>query len=446
MSLIFSMSGIRAVIGESFNPELSLKASMAFGQMLRKGPVIVGGDTRVSHEMVKGTIISGLLSVGIDVIYVGYVTTPTVQQEIRHHNASGGIVISASHNPIQWNGLKLMNATGSFLDTNEFNQFKSIYDSNNYKFVSWEKLGKLTVDTQALQRHVQKITSLIDCTNIQTSNLKVLVDANNGAGAVANPILLDALGINYEIMNPEPNGLFNHDPEPLEKNLSAIMNKMKTGDYDIGFIQDADADRLVILDENGNFIGEDYSLAYCMEYVLKKESQQNTNIVVNLSTSLVIKFLAEKYHSNIHYTKIGESNVTERIKSTSALVGGEGNGGVIYPKIGWGRDSLVGITLALKHLVDTKKNVSETISSYPRYIMKRDKIQVTNRDEISTFLQKVESQFSSFPINKEDGIKVSFNNSWLHVRPSNTEPIVRIFIEAQTQEEINRISKEVQNL
>jgi phosphomannomutase len=446
MSLIFSQSGTRAVIGDSFDPKLSLNMAMAFGKMLGKGPVIVGGDTRLSHEMVKGTVISGLLSVGTDVIYIGKVTTPTVQQEIRHHNAAGGIVITASHNPIQWNGIKVMNNTGSFLDSNEYEQYKAIYDSGNYELASWENLGTLTEDTGAIDRHVDKILSLIDVSDIKSSGLKVLIDANNGAGAVANPNLMDKLGVSYDILNPEPNGRFNHDPEPLQKNLSGVMEKMKQGDYDIGFIQDADADRLVILDENGRFIGEDYSLAYCIEHILEEEAKGDTDVVVNLSTSLVIKHLADKYDATLHYTKIGESNVTQKLKSEKALVGGEGNGGVIYPKIGWGRDSLVGIVIALKHLAKSKTSVSNTVSKYPKYIMSRDKFEVTTRDEVIEFLGKVEKNYEGQDVNTEDGIKVMFEKSWIHVRPSNTEPIVRIFVEAETELEISKLTEEVKNL
>ncbi|RAP39235.1 phosphoglucosamine mutase [Candidatus Marinamargulisbacteria bacterium SCGC AAA071-K20] len=446
MSLIFSLSGTRAIIGDSFDPTLSLNMAMAFGQILGKGPVIVGGDTRVSYEMVKGTVISGLLSVGVDVIDIGKVTTPTVQQEIRHHNAAGGIVITASHNPIQWNGIKLMNKTGSFLDTEEYDAFKSLYDTGNFKLATWDKLGTLTEDPNAIDRHIDKILSLIDVSVIKTSGLKVLIDANNGAGAIANPNLMDKLGVSYDILNPEPNGRFNHDPEPLQKNLSGVIEKMKEGDYDIGFIQDADADRLVILDENGRFIGEDYSLAYCIDYILEQEATESTDIVVNLSTSLIIKHLADKYKASLHYTKIGESNVTQKLKEKKALVGGEGNGGIIYPKIGWGRDSLVGIVIALKHLAESKTPVSETVSNYPKFVMSRDKFQVSTREEVSAFLNKVEQNYSDKDVNKEDGIKVMLDNSWIHVRPSNTEPIVRIFVEAQTESEVKRLTQEVKNL
>ena len=286
-SPIMSLSGTRAVIGESFDPKMALEMAMAFGQ-IRKGSIVVGGDTRQSHDMVKGCIISGLLSVGASVIDIGKVTTPTLQQAILHHKAAGGIVITASHNPIMWNGLKLMNHTGSFLDNQEYAEYMTVYQSKSFQLVSYDKLGTVKDDLNAVERHVNKIISTINIDVIRQANLKVLIDANFGAGAVANPVLLDKLGVQYDMIGAEPNGLFDHDPEPLEKNLSALKVGLKQGVYDIGFAQDADADRLVILDENGCFIGEDYSLAYCMDYVLSKEAHNQTEIVVNISTSLII--------------------------------------------------------------------------------------------------------------------------------------------------------------
>ncbi len=432
--LIMTMSGTRGVIGENLHPQIALKTAIAFGRFVKTGPVIVGGDTRTSYDMLNNAVISGLISIGIDVIDIGKVPTPTVQQMIRYHNASGGIVITASHNPIIWNGLKLMNKTGSFLEPDQYQEFLTYYQSDSDPLVSWDKLGKIQVDDQALKRHADTVLSVLPPDSIKKSGLRVLIDANNGAGAVADPFLMDQLGIEYEILNGEPNGHFAHDPEPMQKNLSQIMTYMKNGRFDIGFVQDADADRLVILDETGRFIGEDYSLALSVDYLLSKETDTDKTVVVNLSTSNVIRFVAEKHGAKLVQTKIGETNVTHEIKARKAQVGGEGNGGVIYPKVGWGRDSLVGIMAALGYLAESGKKVSELVAGYPAFVMIREKIEVSSQDQIQGVLDRVKALFSDLPQNTIDGIKIDIENGWIHVRPSNTEPIVRIFIEAESIE------------
>jgi phosphomannomutase len=441
-----SISGMRAVVGETLDPSLALKMGKAFGTFIGKGPVIIGGDTRVSYDMVQKAVVSGLVSVGTDVIDVGRVLTPTVQQMIRTFNAKGGIVISASHNPIQWNGIKLMNEAGSFLTPEEYAQFEPLIKEENFPLKSWDAIGTVTEVTDAVQRHVDIILSKIDTTSISASKLRVLVDPNNGAGALADPILLDALGVEYDILNADPNGKFNHDPEPLENNLTELKEALQKGNYDIGFAQDADADRLVILDERGRFIGEDYSLGICVDYILQTESSPSDCVVVNLSTSLVIENIAKQHGLTTHYTKIGETNVTEGIRQHNAIAGGEGNGGVIYPKVGWGRDSLVGIVLALKHLAESKKTVSEIVNSYPKFIMIKDKYSIASRDEVLPFLDKIKAHYASNKIDTQDGVKVYFDNAWVHVRPSNTEPIVRIFVEAPTKDEALRLIDEVKSL
>jgi phosphomannomutase len=441
--LIVSSSGTRAIVGENLHPKLGMDMAMAFGSFVGKGPVIVGGDTRVSYDMVKGSVISGLLAVGTDVIDIGKVPTPTVQQMIKHHNAAGGIVITASHNPIMWNGIKLMNETGSFLTSDQYDKYHQMLAGGNFKLAQWDDLGLLKEDNKALQKHVDLVLSIIDPAPIKNSGLKVLIDANNGTGALIDPILMDKLGVEYEIMNSEPDGKFAHDPEPLKGNLSGLIERLKAGDFDIGFVQDADADRLVILAGDGTFIGEDYSLAFCVDYILSQIADVNKRVVVNLSTSMVIDAVAKKHNATVDYTKIGEPNVTARLKEIKAQVGGEGNGGVIYPKVGWGRDSLVGIVIALKHLAAKKKTVSEIVGEYPKFVMLREKVAVSNREEIKEYLGKVEQKFPDAEKNKEDGIKIIFPNAWIHVRPSNTEPIVRVFIEAPTQEAADSLMAKV---
>jgi phosphomannomutase len=433
--LIMSMSGTRGVIGDTLSPQIALKMGMAFGALTGKGPVIVGGDTRTSHTMVKSAVIAGLTSVGTDVIDIGKVPTPTVQQMIRHFKAAGGLVITASHNPVIWNGIKMMNDSGSFLDDNQYKAFMALYESDTFPLAAWDAVGQVRIETHALDLHVDLVLSHFDVNDIRQANLKVIVDANNGAGAVADPILLQRLGVQYLILNNEPNGHFAHDPEPLRKNLNQIIHTMRECHYDIGFVQDADADRLVILDETGHFIGEDYSLGMCIDYILSEETDPNKKVVVNLSTSQVVEWIASKYQAKLFYTKIGETNVTQTIKSEQAHVGGEGNGGVIFPKVGWGRDSLVGIVVALKYLAKSKQKVSQIVSQYPKYTMLREKVSVSTREQVQQFLQDVTQKFPGCTTNTEDGVKILLENSWVHVRPSNTEPIIRIFVEAPSDEQ-----------
>lgn len=432
--LIMSLSGTRGIIGDNLHPEIALHQGMAFGMFVGKGPVIVGGDTRVSHDMVKFSVISGLLAVGTDVIDIGQVTTPTVQHLILHHGAKGGMVITASHNPVMWNGIKLMNHQGAFLVQDEFDQVMSAYHSKNFALSDWKTIGKYTQDSTALETHVDRVLAQVDITAIKAANLKVLVDANNSVGALADPILFKKLGVEFTLLHADPSGNFSHDPEPLEKNLSVLKEALKQGRYDIGFAQDADADRLVMLDETGRFIGEDYSLGVCVDQILRQEGGQGQTIVVNLSTSKVIEDLAARHGAKTAYTKIGESYVSSGLRSHNAIAGGEGNGGVIFPKIGWGRDSLVGMTLALKYLAESKQSLSKIVSHYPVYKMLREKISLSDRTQIQALINRVKDQFSSFPQNLEDGVKVSLPEGWIHVRPSNTEPIVRIFIEAPSLE------------
>ena len=433
-SLIHSISGTRGIIGDNLHPNIALNIGIAFGTTLGKGPVIIGGDTRTSHTMLKNAVIAGLTAVGTDVIDIGKVPTPTVQQAIKRHHAKGGIVVTASHNPVIWNGIKLMNETGSFLTESQFEAFNSILNSNHAQLKPWDQIGQVTVVEDAIEYHIDLILSKIDAQSIREANLKVLVDPNNGAGAMANQLLLDKLNVQYTILNAAPTGHFAHDPEPLKQNLSEIISTLSTGNFDIGFVQDADADRLVILDETGRFIGEDYSLAFCIDYILSEINDSDKKVVVNLSTSGVIDWIAQKHGAKVTQTKIGEANVTEGIKQLGAQVGGEGNGGIIYPAIGWGRDSLVGIVIALKHLAEKKQKVSQIVANYPQFIMLREKQALQKRDDVAPFLQKVKSAFPNASFNTLDGVKATLSDGWVHVRPSNTEPIVRIFIEAPTYE------------
>ncbi|MFA5880222.1 MAG: phosphoglucosamine mutase [Candidatus Margulisiibacteriota bacterium] len=443
LPLIMSTSGTRGIIGENLFPEVAVNISQAFGAYVKSGggsTIIVGGDTRVSYDMIKNAVVSGLIAVGINVIDIGQVPTPTVQHLIRYHKADGGIVITASHNPIMWNGIKLMSKSASFLNQTEHDEFKKFLDDKSkVKCVSFDQLGKITYNNNALEIHIDNVLSNLDITPLKNSNLKVLIDPNNGTGALVDPLLFEKLGVQYEMINSVPNGIFTHNPEPTKENVKSTIEYMQKRGFDIGFVQDADADRLVILDENGTFIGEDYSFAFCVDYILSKINTPDKKVVVNLSTSMVIEHVAKKYQAEVTYTKIGEPNVTAKLRELNADVGGEGNGGVIYPKIGWGRDSLVGMVVALLYLAETKKTVSGIIQTYPKYLMDRSKIEVGSRDEINQLIEKARSIFQGAAVNDIDGLKFTFDDAWLHIRSSNTEPIVRIFIEASSEARIKEL-------
>ncbi|MDA1354319.1 MAG: phosphoglucosamine mutase [bacterium] len=437
---IISPSGVRGIVGESLTIEFAAQVAAAFGAYLGGGKVVLGGDTRQSYGLYHAVVRDALLGIGCDVIDIGQAPTPTHQQAVRHHQADGAMVITASHNPIQWNGLKMMNREGGFLSQAEFDDFKPFLDKDFGELRGAIAPGECEEDNQAIERHVARIFEALDVSAIRKSTLKVLVDVNNGTGAIADPILFEKLGIQVAIMNGEPNGIFTHTPEPVKENLSQIMNAMKEGGFDIGFVQDPDADRLVILDENGHFIGEDYSLALCVDYILSHSDVSDKKVVVNLSTSQVVEDVAARYGATTHYTKIGETHVTQGLRDLGAVVGGEGNGGVIYPKVGWGRDSLTGIVIALKYLAESGKSVSQIVSDYPTYVMHRAKREVASREEVSQLLADFESKYQGEKMDTQDGVKVYLADGWIQMRPSNTEPIVRIFTEAKDIETAQRLA------
>lgn len=430
--LMISVSGMRGVVGDSLDPLLVLKMGNAFGRWVGSRTVVVGGDTRPSHAMVKSAVVAGLTSAGASVIDIGIVPTPTVQQAVRFHGAAGGVVVTASHNPEQWNGIKLMNASGSFLEPAEYTAVMAAYADTVLENKGWNGVGLVQTDSESISRHVDVIMDALDCRGLADSKLRVLVDVNHGAGAVADPILFEKLGMHVSFLEAAPDGHFAHEPEPLEKNLSALCAAMRSGNYDIGFAQDPDADRLVIVDEKGHFIGEDYSLGLCIDYILKTVGGASPQVVVNLSTSRVIEDIVTRYGGTVTYTKIGEAHVTQGLKELQAVVGGEGNGGVIYPKVGWGRDSLVGMVIALKYLAESGRSVSEIVATYPRYVMLREKQALATSEALHKQLDMMKTVFSDGVLDVQDGVKAIFPNSWIHLRPSNTEPIVRIFVEAPT--------------
>lgn len=443
--LIVSQSGMRGIVGDTLTPYIALDVGVAFGHFVSGGTVVVGGDTRPSHAMLKQAVMAGLMSVGCAVIDVGKVPTPTVQQAIRHHRAMGGIVITASHNPAPWNGLKLMQASGCFLDDEAYDQFQTVYQNRHQLTgVAWDRVGQCTEDPDAIKRHVDRVLSVINMPDV--SHLSVLVDANHGTGCVATPILLEALGVQYTLIQPDGDGYFSHPPEPIRANLDAIVHRMQSGGYDIGFVQDPDADRLVIVDECGRYIGEDYTLGLCVDYLLSTHKASDSTVVVNLSTSALLHDIVASHQAQLIETKIGETHVTQALMKHRGLVGGEGNGGVIYPEVGWGRDSLVGMALLLKALVSQSISVSQWANRFHRYEFLKESVPVTASMNLNVVIQTLKQQFSEYRANHSDGLKLMGNNAWIHVRSSNTEPIIRIFIEAKTQELCRNIMAKVKTV
>ena len=364
---------------------------------------------------------------------------------VRHHVAAGGFAITASHNPVIWNGIKIIDSSGSFLSKESYDSFYDKYAKQQLApLVGWDQQGGHIDDNKALSTHVDIISSVLPIDEIKP--LKVLIDVNHGAGYPADQVLFERLNVTVDYLFNGADGEFSHPPEPTKDHLTVLQETMAKGGYDIGFAQDPDADRLVIVDENGRFIGEDYSLAFCMDYFLSNCTDKNQDVVVNLSTSKIIEYIAKKYNANIHYTRIGEPNVTAKMKALDAIIGGEGNGGVILPQVGWGRDSLTGICLALLHLSTANQTVSQIIASYPTFLMVREKQPLESSQLVAEKVQRVKDFFDGEDVNCEDGVKVSFDSSWVHLRPSNTEPIVRIFAEGPSIAEAEELVAKVKSI
>ncbi|MGA0241631.1 MAG: phosphoglucosamine mutase [Candidatus Marinamargulisbacteria bacterium] len=429
--LMISSSGLRGIVGEHLSPALIDPFVRSYLKWLPKGPIVIGGDTRTSYDPISQLVASICQLCGRSVICIGWVPTPTVQQMVRKYGAAGGFAITASHNPVEWNGIKIIDASGAFLDKSAFDSFYRLYESKSWvDYVPWDQQGKRQQDVGAIDAHVDIIMQTLPVQNIRP--LKVLIDVNHGTGAPADKGLFQRLGMDVDFLFDGAPGEFSHTPEPVAENLTALCETMAQGNYDIGFAQDPDADRLVIVDETGRFIGEDYSLAFSMDYYLSIAKVANPQVVVNLSTSKVIEDIVHRHGGTLHQTKIGEPNVTAKMKAIEATIGGEGNGGIILPSVGWGRDSLTGIVLALLHLSTTGQRVSEIIRRYPTYCMVREKQPLASSTLIQEKVDRVTQFYKHANVNLDDGIKVSFESSWVHIRPSNTEPIIRIFAEAPT--------------
>lgn len=440
MTLIKSISGIRGTIGgkpgEGLTPLDIVKFSAAFGIFCKeksdKRKIVIGRDARVSGQMVSGIVASTLQGVGLDVVDLGLSTTPTVEMAVPLEEAAGGIIITASHNPWQWNALKLLNEKGEFISAEDGEHLLEIAEGEELNFSDIKSLGSYRTDDTYIDKHIQKILELplVDVAAIKARNFRIVVDCVNSTGGLAVPMLLKALGVEQVTeLFCEPTGHFPHNPEPLPENLTQIIGVMNKGKYDLGIVVDPDVDRLALIKEDGEPFGEEYTLVAVADYVLK-HSPGNT--VSNLSSSKALKDITLKKGGSYSAAAVGEVNVVKKMKDTNAIIGGEGNGGVIYPKLHYGRDALVGIALFLTHLAKSEKSVSALRSQYPTYHISKNKIELTPDINVDEVLAAIETKYRNNPINTVDGVKIEFENEWIHLRKSNTEPIIRIYSESET--------------
>jgi len=449
MALIKSISGIRGTIGGKINDNLTpidaVKFAAAYGTWLKsnlnkeKCKVVIGRDARISGEMISQLVSSTLIGLGIDVIDLGLSTTPTVEVMVPHLNADGGIILTASHNPKQWNALKLLNAKGEFVSGDDGAQILKIAENDDFNFSEVDDLGKYETFEGAIQLHIEQILALplVNAKAIAEKKFKVVIDAVNSTGGISVPPLLDKLGVEYVKLYCEPTGHFPHNPEPLKEHLTDISQKVVEEKADFGIVVDPDVDRLAIISEDGEMFGEEYTLVAVADYVLGRTPSAT---VSNLSSSRALRDIAEKHGQKYEASAVGEVNVVRKMKENGAKIGGEGNGGIIYPELHYGRDSLVGIALFLSHLAEQEKSVKALRNSYPAYFMGKKKIELTPEIDVDELLNKIETKYSSEEISTVDGIKIDFADEWVHLRKSNTEPIIRIYTEAPTQERADALA------
>lgn len=438
-SLKISISGVRGVIGDSLTPTLLTRFAQAFGTHTGAGTIVIGRDPRTSGEMVKHAVIAGVLSSGSRVVDIGVCPVPTVQLLVRQRHAHGGIAITASHNPAEWNALKFIGPAGLFLDAGQARELLDIYHQGEYTKVSGGEIRTVDEVAGATDQHIKAIIDALGPLPKTTKPLRVVLDSCNGAGSLVGPKLLAALGAEVIPINITPDGSFPRPAEPVPENLGDLCAAVKEHNADIGFAQDMDADRLAIVSEKGEPIGEDYTLVLAALYVLKREPGA---LVANLSTTSALDDVARQFDCPIFRTKIGEVNVTDGMRQHNAVIGGEGNGGVIYPRINFARDSLVGMALVLHLLAQSGKSVSELLDTLPRYSIVKEKMECSSQ-RIPSVLRMLRQEYASFPIDSRDGVKVTMPEGWFLVRGSNTEPIIRVVAEAKSQKTAGEIVSKV---
>ena len=456
MSLIKSISGIRGTIGGKPGEGLSaldiVKFTAAYAAFIRKttskstNTIVVGRDARISGVMVDKLVCGTLISMGFDVVNIGLASTPTTEIAVVEENACGGIILTASHNPKQWNALKLLDENGEFLNDLQGKEVLTIAESEDFEFAEVENLGRVLMNETYNSRHIQKVKSLslVDCDAIRNANLTVAVDAVNSVGGIVIPQLLKELGIRNIIeLNCDANGKFAHNPEPIPENLTQISDLMRRGCADVGFVVDPDVDRLAIVMENGEMFVEEYTLVAVADYVL---SHTPGSTVSNLSSSRALRDVTNSHNCSYSAAAVGEVNIVAKMKETNAIIGGEGNGGVIYPESHYGRDALVGVGLFLSLLAKSGKKVSELKATYPQYAIAKNKIELTPEIDVDKILLAMKEKYASENITDIDGVKIDFSDSWVHLRKSNTEPIIRIYSEATTMEKANKLAEDIKQV
>ncbi|WP_026998248.1 phosphoglucosamine mutase [Eisenibacter elegans] len=448
MTLIKSISGIRGTIGgrpgDTLSPLDIVKFTAAYGQWLCAQPsaskaVVIGRDARLSGPMVSQLVAATLQALGIDVIDLGLSTTPTVEMAVVAHQAGGGIIITASHNPAQWNALKLLNAKGEFISAAEGAAIVASAEAEDFDFVEVKQLGKYTTDEAALEAHIAQILALplVDVEAIKKANFSIIVDGVNSSGGIAIPQLLKALGVKkIQELYCEPTGHFPHNPEPLPEHLSDIAGEMQRGNYDLGIVVDPDVDRLALVCQDGSLFGEEYTLVAIADYVLQHTPGAT---VSNLSSTQALRDITEKAGQPYYSAAVGEVNVVAKMKEVEAVIGGEGNGGVIYPALHYGRDALVGVALMLSYMARSNKSAAMLRSQYPKYVIVKNKITLGEEVDLDQLLAQLQEKYKQQPINTIDGLKIHFDTAWIHLRRSNTEPIVRIYAEAESPTPANAL-------
>ncbi|MBL7883540.1 MAG: phosphoglucosamine mutase [Bacteroidia bacterium] len=462
MTLIKSISGIRGTIGgkpgEGLSPLDIVKFTSAFGTWIKKRAnnnnvkIVVGRDARISGEMVNNIVLGSLQGLGIDVIDIGLSTTPTVEIAVPEENANGGIILTASHNPKQWNALKLLNEKGEFISETDGAEVLEIAENESYLFADVNSLGKITKNDTYFQKHIDKILalSLIDVPAIKAAKFKVVIDCVNSTGGIVLPILLEALGVKEVVkLYCDPTGEFPHNPEPLPENLRDISKAVVKEKAHLGIVVDPDVDRLALVCEDGEMFGEEYTLVAVAEYVLNKRtpaekaSGKKGNTVSNLSSTRALRDVTEKHGGQYKASAVGEVNVVNMMKETNAIIGGEGNGGVILPELHYGRDALVGIAIFLSHLAKYGKTCSMLRSTYPNYHISKNKIELTPEINVDRILEDIKVKYEKQPINSVDGVKIEFDKEWVHLRKSNTEPIIRIYSESESETTADNLAKKI---
>ena len=449
MALIKSISGIRGTIGGKTNDNLTpldvVKFTAAYGSWVMgqtdNRKIIIGRDGRISGEMVSNLVVSTLTGLGLNVTDLGLSTTPTVEMTVKFENAAGGIILTASHNPKEWNALKLLNSKGEFISEKEGKLILQLAEQEDFEFAPVDKMGTVTKDDASMAKHIDAIlqNEWVDSKAIKKANFKIVVDAVNSSGATAVPALLKALGVkDVVVINAEVNGEFAHNPEPLPEHLTELSSEVLKHNASLGIAVDPDVDRLCFVCEDGGMFGEEYTLVAVADYVL---GRKKGNTVSNLSSTRALKDVTEKHGGEYFPSKVGEVNVVSKMKEVNAVIGGEGNGGIIVPDLHYGRDALIGIALFLTHLALSKKSIRQLRSTYPDYFISKNKIALQNGIDVKDVFEKIKDKYKNQPINTEDGLKIEFDKDWVHLRTSNTEPIIRIYAESNFETTAENIAK-----